>query len=162
MRCGECQKSLSYLESFSSSSQASSFLNSFPLLSLSLETVDFQLLAFWRLHARQIVKHLPQLVGCTVPESGFSGVGNPVKVNRGCHPPESINHFTLATHDTPGLAILRFIFRAIASLGSSSNNYSSPSLHNPSKTSHHVRLFLKSDIYFTIVLVLARWKSKPH
>ena len=64
---------------------------------------------------------------------------------------------TLAIHDTPGLAILRFIFRAIASLGSS-NNYSPRLLCNPSNTSYHVRLFLKSDIYFTVVLVLAGWK----
>lgn len=85
-------------------------------------------------------------------------MGNPVKVSRVLIPPESINHLALATHDTPGLAILRFIFRAIASLGSS-NNHSSRSLHDPSKTSYHVRLFLKSDIYFTTVHVLIGCKS---
>lgn len=146
-----------YLGSFSSSFQAPSFLKSFPSLSLSHVTVDLQLFSLQRLRSRQVVKHLLQRVGCTVRESGFSGVGNPVKVHRGLIPPESIKHLTLATHDTLGLAILRFIFRAIASLGSS-KNYSPRSLQNPSKTSQHVRLFLKSDIYFTIVLVLAGWR----
>ena len=58
VRCGQCQKSLSYLESLSSSFQAPSFLKSSTLLSLSLETLYFQLFFFPRLCSRQVVNHL--------------------------------------------------------------------------------------------------------
>lgn len=85
----------SYLGSFSSSSQAPSFLIFFPCSAFPLKRRTFTS-SFLSppVLSRQIVKHSIKFVGYTVPESGFSGVGNPVEVGRELNPPDPIKRLT--------------------------------------------------------------------
>ena len=122
MCCAVNVRSLfSYLGSLSSSFPAPSFLNTLPLLSLALETVDLSLHSFlisFDACIQEKSLNIPsQLLVTPYPNQDSAAWPTLRKFGRDPHPPASITGLRLTTHDIPGLAILRFIFRAIASSG---------------------------------------------